>query len=167
MAASIISNNLAAAPLGQRTKKGPPPTGGPGSSHVHFYKLHCRKIVPPQNDLIVKKRDRRWTFVEEDIAVGDNGPMPDFSLSAPREAHRGRNILIAMTTTDQQKRKNEHDDDDQADEINDSIHDCLRTSRSTGMTFARFRSSSPRGNTVGTAQRDHSRSSNAEPLKNS
>jgi hypothetical protein len=28
-----------------------------------------------------------------------------------------------------EKRKNEHDDDDQADEVNDSIHDCLRTSR--------------------------------------
>jgi hypothetical protein len=28
-----------------------------------------------------------------------------------------------------EKRKNEHDDDDQADEINDSIHDCLRTSK--------------------------------------
>ena len=45
-----------------------------------------------------------------------------------------------------EKRKNEHDDDDQADKINDSIHDCLRTSRpnigvNQFLTFARFRSS--------------------------
>src|SRR5215467_11007392 len=57
MAASIISYNLAAAPLRQSTKKGPPPTEGPGSPLVHFYKLHCRKIVPTQNDLIVTETE--------------------------------------------------------------------------------------------------------------
>src|SRR5215469_3083994 len=77
--------------------------------------------------------------------------LSDLKLRQARNEHlrfHSWRLILTMWSglVQTEKRKNEHDDDDQADEINDSIHVCLRTSRpnigvNQFLTFARFRSS--------------------------